>query len=187
MAYQTFIDPNAQPAFQSQYQNPYQQVYPNTFGYSYQPYPQPRVAPAPAQAAPQPQTPQAPSRNVYDWVQGDNAAKAYPLGAGQSIILIDPDAPFMFQKSTDVTGKPQQLKYFSVNEITEEEYKAYFNGQNTTQQEPVDLSAYVRKDEIERIVSDATSRAIEQKMSEMSFRATTTSAKAQTTQPVIIS
>ena len=171
MAYQTFIDPNQmynQGFYGYQYQ--FRPVMPSTTQVQPQPQPQPPMQPM------QPSNP-----NVYDWVQGDNAAKAYPLGAGQSIILIDADNPFMFQKSTDITGKPQQLKYFSLNEISEEEYKAYFNGK-TNPQEKVDLSAYVRKDEIEKIVSDATAKAIEKKMSEMSFRATTTPATA----PVIL-
>ena len=170
MAYQTFFDLNA-----------YQQTDPYTYQYQQRPYIQ----------QPQYQTPVQPmmNKNVYDWVQGDNAAKAYPVAVGQSMILIDADHPFMYQKTTDVTGKPQQLKYFTFSEISEDEYKAYFNGQNDSSKNQVDLSNYVRRDEIERLVSEATARAIEKQMSEMSFRATTATPAPNPapTSPVILS
>lgn len=52
------------------------------------------------------------------WVQGENAAKAYPVASGQSILLMDSEDSVMYIKSTDQSGMPQPLRIFEYKEKT---------------------------------------------------------------------
>lgn len=65
------------------------------------------------------QTPQqasTPSNNGITWVQGENAAKSFPVGAGQSVLLMDSEDSVMYIKSTDQSGMPQPLRIFDYTE-----------------------------------------------------------------------
>lgn len=50
------------------------------------------------------------------WVQGENAAKSYPVAAGQSILLMDSENSVMYIKSTDQSGVPLPLRIFDYTE-----------------------------------------------------------------------
>ena len=52
------------------------------------------------------------------WVQGENAAKAYPVASGQSVLLMDSEDSVMYIKSTDQSGMPQPLRVFEYKEKT---------------------------------------------------------------------
>ena len=52
------------------------------------------------------------------WVQGETAAKAYPVAAGQSVLLMDSEDSLMYIKSTDQSGMPQPLRIFEYKERT---------------------------------------------------------------------
>lgn len=56
------------------------------------------------------------SNNSIIWVQGEQAAKAYPVSAGQSILLMDSENPLMYIKSTDQSGMPLPLRIFEIRE-----------------------------------------------------------------------
>jgi hypothetical protein len=58
------------------------------------------------------------STNII-WVQGESAAKAYPVMPGQSVILMDSEATLMYIKSTDQSGMPLPLRIFKYNEMTQ--------------------------------------------------------------------
>ena len=53
------------------------------------------------------------------WVQGENAAKAYPVSAGQSLLLMDTEDNVMYIKSIDQSGMPLPLRIFDYKERTE--------------------------------------------------------------------
>lgn len=77
----------------------------------------------------------------FVWVQGEEAAKAYPVAPGNKVLLMDSDNPVLYVKTADNTGRPMPLETYDlvlrVNKI----------------QEPsMDLSSYVRKDEIEELI-----------------------------------
>lgn len=78
----------------------------------YNPYYQPQMT-----MQPQLQTQQ--TNNGITWVQGENAAKSYPVMAGQSILLMDSENPVMYIKSTDQSGMPLPLRVFDYTERTE--------------------------------------------------------------------
>jgi hypothetical protein len=50
------------------------------------------------------------------WVQGENAAKAYPVASGASVLLMDSEDSVMYIKSTDQSGMPLHLRIFDYSE-----------------------------------------------------------------------
>lgn len=82
-------------------------AYNNYFPATYpQSYPQPTV------------TPQQPTSSIV-WVQGIEGAKAYPVGAGNSVLLMDSEESVFYIKSTDTSGMPHPLRIFTYTEQTE--------------------------------------------------------------------
>lgn len=67
----------------------------------------------PAQQQNQP----AASGNIT-WVQGEAAAKSFPVGSGQSVLLMDSEDSTFYIKSTDQSGMPQPLRVFDYKERT---------------------------------------------------------------------
>ena len=53
------------------------------------------------------------------WVQGENAAKAYPVASGASVLLMDSEDSVMYIKSTDQSGMPLPLRIFDYKERTQ--------------------------------------------------------------------
>ena len=77
------------------------------------------------QNAPQmPQNASVQSGNQITWVQGESAAKAFPVGAGQSVLLMDSEDSVMYIKSTDQSGMPQPLRIFDYKERTTQHSEA---------------------------------------------------------------
>ena len=86
-------------------------AYNNYYPQYYQPM---GYMPQNAPQAPQ-NVPQASSNNLT-WVQGENAAKSYPVAAGQSVLLMDSEDSVMYIKSTDQSGMPLPLRIFDYKE-----------------------------------------------------------------------
>ena len=106
-------------------------AYNNYFPTGYQGYPQSY-----------PQVYQQNQSSGVVWVQGIEGAKAHPVAAGQSVLLMDSDANCLYLKSADHTGMPS-LRIFDYTERT------------STPQEPksADMSAFVAKDELALFVT----------------------------------
>ena len=69
--------------------------------------------------APQMPSNASPSNNGgIIWVQGESAAKAYPVASGQAVLLMDSENSVMYIKSTDMSGMPQPLRIFDYTERT---------------------------------------------------------------------
>jgi len=66
----------------------------------------------------QPATAPGGASNGIIWVQGEAAAKAYPVALGQSVLLMDSESSTMYIKSTDQSGMPQPLRIFDYQERT---------------------------------------------------------------------
>ena len=60
------------------------------------------------------------SSNGITWVLGENAAKSFPVGAGQTVVLMDREEPIMYMKSVDHSGMPLPLRIFDITERTSE-------------------------------------------------------------------
>lgn len=85
-------------------------AYPNSyFPVGYQPYqPQPQM---------QMQQPQQQNHGII-WVDGENSARSYMLGAGQSVMLMDSNASCFYIKTADQSGMPLPLRVFDYTERT---------------------------------------------------------------------
>lgn len=77
--------------------------------------------------------------NGIVWVQGLEGAKAYPVGAGNNVLLMDSEASVFYIKSTDQSGMPQPLRVFDYTE-------------RSTQ--PVNNGDYVTKEEFEKKIAE---------------------------------
>lgn len=92
------------------YQNPGSFQQPNVSQtYTQQPY----------QSYTQGQSPLMNPSSGITWVQGEVGAKAYPVGAGNSVLLMDSDDKYFYIKSADVSGMPTLHKYF-YSEVVDE-------------------------------------------------------------------
>lgn len=89
----------------------------------------------------QPQTSQS---NVI-WVQGEAAAKAYPVQAGNSMILLDSENDCFYIKSSDNAGMPNRLRKF--------EYKEVVEGQ-VVNETPVEQPQYITKEEFDKAMNE---------------------------------
>lgn len=94
------------------YNNYFPQYYPNQMPMMQQPQQMPMQQPQ------MPQNSSANSGNGITWVLGENAAKSFPVGAGQTVILMDREEPVMYMKSVDQSGMPLPLRIFDITERT---------------------------------------------------------------------
>ena len=84
------------------------------------------------------QPPQMPSNapqtsgNSITWVLGENAAKSFPVGAGQTVVLMDREEPIMYMKSVDQSGMPLPLRIFDITERTSEKQSSNVTKEVTT-------------------------------------------------------
>jgi len=110
----------------------------------------------------QPYLPQYQQPQNSLWVQGKAGALAVNCPAGQSMVLLDSEAPFAYKKETDVTGKPLPLEtYRLVKEDEQEKPKA-------------DLKEYIKREEIEDIITDKLNEVVrdevDRRLSEFTFK-----------------
>ena len=108
MAYNNYMFPQGyQPAILSQYQQTIPQIQQN---------------------APQQQV--QPQNNGIIWVQGEQAAKGYPVAPNQSVLLMDSEQSAFYIKSADNAGMPQPLRIFDYSERKAEQVPAQTPEQN---------------------------------------------------------
>lgn len=110
--------------------------YPQFYGNQQVPQNAPQVAQAPQQTS---------SGNLI-WVQGEAAAKAYPVVAGQSVFLMDSEESVFYIKATDQSGMPQPLRIF--------DYKERTTAQNSPVSAPKASNEYVSRKEFEAFRDD---------------------------------
>jgi len=91
--------------------------------------------------------PQTQQQNGLIWVQGIEAAKSYPVSAGQSVLLMDSESNAFFIKTADASGMPLPLRVFDYSERTSN--NAPKTAHETHTEPSIDLSAYVTRDELE--------------------------------------
>ena len=87
-----------------------------------------------------PQPAPAPQQGGINWVQGEAGAKAFLVGAGQSVLLMDSEAQCFYIKSTDASGMPMPLRTF--------DYKERITAPAS------DSPNYVTREEFDRFVSE---------------------------------
>lgn len=104
---------------------------------------------------------QQPTQQILAWVQSEDEGINYPLNAGQSIFLMNQKEPYLYMKSVDQLGKSTFIKKRLVDESDNQESK-------------IDLSEYIRREEIENLISNKIQKEVEKKISELSFKPTKT-------------
>lgn len=100
----------------------------------------------------QPQVAQNQQQNASTnmiWVQGENAAKSYPVAPGQTVQLMDSEAEgVMYIKSVDPSGMPLPLRTFNYSE------KKSQNSEPKKEFEAVGSEEYVSKTEFNNYKED---------------------------------
>lgn len=88
----------------------------NGFPATYQPYIpyQQTVAPMQQQQA----QPTQQTGNGLVWVQGESAAKSYPVAPNNTVLLMDSEGDRFYLKSADASGMPLPLRTFVYHEQT---------------------------------------------------------------------
>ena len=86
--------------------------------------------------------------NTFQWVQGQAGAEAYLVAPGASVILMDSNAPVIYFKSADNSGRYLPMKPYDLVER-----KAPVQGPNEAPS--IDTTSFVKRDEITALVAKA--------------------------------
>ena len=105
-------------------------------------------------------TPQ-PQSNGIVWVQGESAAKSFPVAPNTTVMLLDSESSTFYLKTSDASGMPLPLRVFDYKERTQ-------NGSNLPTNAPqgglaVDLSNYVTYDQLNEILENMGKNNIQKK------------------------
>lgn len=104
-----------------------------------------------------PQTVQPAQNNGIQWVQGEAGAKAFNVGAGQSVLLMDSESNAFYIKATDQSGMPLPLRVFDYTERTAQSVPT------VPQSAPIDTSLYVTHEELEQRLAALTAPTVAKK------------------------
>lgn len=109
----------------------------------------------------QPQQSQAlqSSNQGFVWVQGEAGAKAYPVAAGNSVLLMDSENPVLYMKSTDSSGRPLPIETY---DLVKRENTSFNLQNNDIKAQTVDLSEYVKMSDLETKVTELVNKVLEQ-------------------------
>lgn len=148
-----------------------------SYPYYYNPYQAANQFAAPPYQYQGAQQPQAqPQQNLYSgfqWVRGENAAKAFRAEPGQTVLLMDSDAPVLYVNSTDVNGKPAPMVIYDLIERTEvvsrpvesqdlSEYAKKSEINNMLSK--INMDDYIKRSEVDDYISESVTRAISDKI-----------------------
>lgn len=94
------------------------------------------------------------TQNTFAWIQGEDAARNYPVAPGNTIVLIDSDKPIMYMKTTDLSGRPQpmQIRYL----VSKEDFDKLQNGASFSQNE----KDYVTKEYFEQKLAELDNKFV---------------------------
>lgn len=118
-----------------------------------------------SQAQQMSQMPQMPQQQQssnpgFVWVQGEAGAKAYPVAAGNSVLLMDSENPVLYMKSTDSQGKPLPIEVYDLVKREPVSYQQIPQTQFQQKMPDLDLSEYVKKSDLEAKVSELIDKAL---------------------------
>lgn len=137
--------------------------YYNNFNQAYYPYQQTYQQNSAVQPSPSVQ-------RKLDFVQGRAAADVYQVDAGQEVILVDMDNPFVYRKARGFDNKLEPMEVYDLT-----------LHKDVIEKEEIDLSAYVTSESLEEIISNQLEQKIKEevdrRLSEISFAPTTTHTK----------
>lgn len=85
---------------------------------------------------------------IFYYVQDATAANNWLLGKNEKVYLMDSNQPVLYLKATDQDGRYYPMKTF---DLVEREIPV----QGPNQTPPIDTSSFVKRDEIDKMVTDA--------------------------------
>lgn len=91
------------------------------------------------------------SSNGIIWVQGEAGAKAYPVNAGNSVLLMDSETDCFYIKSTDASGMPMPLRAFQYSEIVQSQPSRQNRIDTHKDEKSFDTSQFVTRTEFEEL------------------------------------
>lgn len=121
------------------------------------PFQQPAYITPPQQMAMNPTPPK-----VVSMVQGDLEASIFRVEPNQEVYLIDPNDInniILYTRRREANGTLSPLQKFKMVTIEE-----------TPKQDPIDMNQYVKTDDILDLINETVEKAVEKKLSEISFK-----------------
>lgn len=95
------------------------------------------------------------NNNNQIWVQGEAGAKAYPVAAGNSIMLLDSEGNTFYIKTMDSNGVPLPLRIFDYTERVTQTTQATAGVNAMDTKNNVDIEKdYITRDEFEKRLSE---------------------------------
>lgn len=105
---------------------------------------------------------QAPAQNQsIIWVQGEAGAKAYPVAAGQSVLLMDSEDAVLYVKSTDQTGRPLPMESYDLVKR-----ESVVNVPQISQKSHGQEKEYVTMSDLEGKINDMVTKAVSKALGE---------------------
>ena len=105
---------------------------------------------------------QAPTQNrSIIWVQGEAGAKAYPVAAGQSVLLMDSEDAVLYVKSTDQTGRPLPMESYDLVKR-----ESVVNMPQISQKSHGQEKEYVTMSDLEGKINDMVTKAVSKALGE---------------------
>lgn len=105
---------------------------------------------------------QAPTQNQsIIWVQGEAGAKAYPVAAGQSVLLMDSEDAVLYVKSTDQTGRPLPMESYDLVKR-----ESVVNMPQISQKSHGQEKEYVTMSDLEGKINDMVTKAVSKALGE---------------------
>lgn len=100
--------------------------------------------------------------NSFNWVQGLEAVKSYPMAPGTKMAFFDSERPRVYIKATDVTGKPLALEIYDLVKYEPNDEEA----------PKIDTSSFLTEEKALEIIPGLVKAEIEKAMSEISLKPT---------------
>ena len=100
--------------------------------------------------------------NAFNWVQGLEAVKSYPMAPGTKMAFFDSEKPRVYIKAVDSTGKPMELEIYDLvryEPVKEEAPK-------------IDTSSFLTEEKALELIPGMVKAEIEKAMSEISLKPT---------------
>lgn len=95
-------------------------------------------------------TPQ-PQSNGIVWVQGESAAKSFPVAPNTTVMLLDSESSVFYLKTSDASGMPLPLRVFDYKERTQNPSNLPVNASKNDCE--VDFNNFVTYDKLNEILA----------------------------------
>lgn len=94
-----------------------------------------------------------------NWVQGQAGANAFPLGPGESALLMDSEDSVLYVKSVDASGRPLPLEIYDL--VKRNTVVPMSRSNESAQIQGPDMTQYVKISDLESMVNDLVNKALE--------------------------